>query len=66
MGALRPAPRALTSRSRPGAWQLLWLALGSPWLLFGLTGWLALLLLVSIWLPQMPDYLREEGSAASW
>ena len=65
MGALRPAPRALTSRSRPGAWQLLWLALGSPWLLFGLTGWLALLLLVSIWLPQMPNYLHEEGSAAS-
>jgi hypothetical protein len=44
---------------------MLWLALGSPWLLLGLAGWLALLLLVSLWLPQMPDYLREEGSAAS-
>ncbi len=30
-----------------------------------MAGWLALLLLVSIWLPQMPDYLRAEGSAAN-
>jgi hypothetical protein len=41
------------------------LGLGSPWLLLVLSGWLALLLFVSIWLPQMPDYLREEGNAAS-
>lgn len=52
-------------RRRADLWQMIWLALGSPWLLLGLAGWLTLLLLVSLWLPQMPDYLREEGSAAS-
>jgi hypothetical protein len=54
-----------TPRRPADLWQTLWLALGSPWLLLGLAGWLTLLLLVSLWLPQMPDYLREEGSAAS-
>lgn len=65
MEAPRPAARTSPARGRTDAWQVIWLALGSPWLLLGLAGWLALLLLVSIWLPQMPDYLREEGSAAS-
>lgn len=65
MEAPRPAPRTASVRGRTDAWQVAWLALGSPWLVLGLTGWLALLLLVSLWLPQIPDALREEGSAAS-
>lgn len=56
---------AAPARGRSDIWQTVWLALGSPWLLLGLSGWLALLLLAAVWLPQMPDSLREEGSAAS-
>lgn len=63
--APRPTAPVLPDRARADAWQTIWLALGSGWLVLGLAAWLALLLLVAAWLPQMPDYLREEGSAAS-